>query len=61
VPGRVDTLNCEEPEIDDEVILAKNTGEDRLEKNNVRPLEAIAWNQPREVHRGLSDPKIPDL
>ncbi len=48
-------------EIDDAVMLAKHAEEYRLEYNQIRPHEAIAWNRPEEVHLGLADPKIPTL
>ncbi len=38
--------------------LAKHAEEYRLEYNHIRPHEAIAWNRPQEVHKGLADPKI---
>ncbi len=46
-------------EIDDAVMLAKHAEEYRIEYNQIRPHEAIAWNRPKEVHRGLADPTIP--
>jgi Transposase/Integrase core domain len=46
-------------EIDDAVMLVKRAEEYRLEYNQVRPHEAIAWNRPKEVHLGLADPLIP--
>lgn len=46
-------------EIDDAVMLAKHAEEYRIEYNQVRPHEAIAWNRPKEVHLGLADPTIP--
>ena len=46
-------------EIDDAVMLAKHAEEYRLECNEVRPHEAIAWNRPTEVHLGLADPTTP--
>ena len=46
-------------EIDDAVMLAKHAEEYRIEYNQIRPHEAIAWNRPREVHLGLADPTIP--
>ncbi len=42
-------------------MLAKHAEEYRLEYNQIRPHEAIAWNRPEEVHLGLADPKIPTL
>ena len=46
-------------EIDDAVMLAKHAEEYRIEYNQIRPHEAIAWNRPEEVHLGLADPAIP--
>lgn len=46
-------------EIDDALMLAKHAEEYRLEYNQVRPHEAIAWNRPQHVHLGLADPSIP--
>ena len=46
-------------EIDDAVMLAKHAEEYRMEYNQIRPHEAIAWNRPQEVHLGLADPTIP--
>ena len=46
-------------EIDDAVTLAERTEHYRLEYNNVRPHEAIAWNRPRDVHLGHADPTTP--
>ncbi len=46
-------------EIDDAVMLAKHAEEYRLEYNQIRPHEAIAWNRPQQVHTGMADPKIP--
>ena len=45
-------------EIDDAITLAKHAEEYRLEYNQVRPHQAIAWNLPEEVHLGLADPTI---
>jgi hypothetical protein len=47
-------------EIDDAVMLAKRAEEYRIEYNQTRPHEAIAWNRPKEVHLGLADPTIPN-
>lgn len=33
----------------------------RIEYNTIRPHEAIAWNRPDEVHRGLVDPLTPNF
>lgn len=46
-------------EIDDAVTLAERAQDYRVEYNEVRPHEAIAWNRPKEVHLGLADPTIP--
>ncbi|GAB2701049.1 transposase [Thalassiella azotivora] len=46
-------------EIDDAVMLAKHAEDYRLEYNQTRPHEAIAWNRPQEVHLGLADPTTP--
>jgi putative transposase len=45
-------------EIDDALMLANRAEEYRLEYNEVRPHEAIAWNRPKEVHLGLADPAV---
>jgi hypothetical protein len=46
-------------EIDDAVMLAKHAEEYRIEYNQIRPHEAIAWNRPQDVHMGLADPTTP--
>ena len=46
-------------EIADALTLAKHAEEYRIEYNQIRPHEAIAWNRPQEVHLGLADPAIP--
>ena len=46
-------------EIDDAVTLAERAEDYRVEYNEIRPHEAIAWNRPKEVHLGLADPTIP--
>jgi putative transposase len=46
-------------EIDDAVMLAKHAEEYRIEYNQIRPHEAIAWNRPKDVHLGLADPTTP--
>jgi transposase InsO family protein len=48
-------------EIDDVLDLVKHADAYRVEYNTVRPHEAIAWNRPAEVHRGLVDPIIPNF
>jgi transposase InsO family protein len=46
-------------EIDDAIMLAKHAEEYRIEYNQIRPHEALAWNRPHDVHLGLADPTIP--
>jgi len=46
-------------EIDDAVTLAERAEDYRVEYNETRPHEAIAWNRPKEVHLGLADPTTP--
>jgi len=46
-------------EIDDALMLAKQAEEYRIEYNQIRPHEALAWNRPKEVHLGLADLTIP--
>jgi transposase InsO family protein len=46
-------------EIDDAVMLAKRAEDYRLEYNQIRPHEALAWNRPKQVHLGLADPTVP--
>lgn len=46
-------------EIDDANQLATHTEDYRIEYNQIRPHQAIAWNRPKEVHHGDADPKIP--
>jgi len=46
-------------QIDDAVTLAERAEDYRVEYNEIRPHEAIAWNRPKEVHLGLADPTIP--
>ncbi len=42
-------------EIDDALMLAKHAEEYRLEYNQVRPHEAIAWNRPSTCRHGRPD------
>lgn len=44
---------------DDAVTLAERTDDYRVEYNQIRPHEAIAWNRPEEVHLGLAEPTTP--
>lgn len=46
-------------EIDDAIMLAKHAEDYRVEYNEIRPHEAIAWNRPKEVHLGLATPTVP--
>jgi len=46
-------------EINDAVMLATHAEEYRIEYNQVRPHQALAWNRPQEVHQGLANPRIP--
>ncbi len=46
-------------EINDAVILAKHAEDYRLEYNTIRPHEALAWNQPHDVHLGPASPTVP--
>ncbi|MCX2163259.1 integrase [Corynebacterium auriscanis] len=58
------TLTCERLFIDgieDAVMLAERAEDCRIEYNQVRPHEAIAWNRPKQVHQGQADPNIPDF
>jgi len=40
-------------------MLTKRAEEFRIEYNEIRPHEAIAWNRPQEVHLGPADPTSP--
>lgn len=46
-------------EIDDALMLTERAEDYRIEYNELRPHEAIAWNRPKDVHLGLADPTIP--
>lgn len=41
------------------LMLAKHAEDYRIEYNEIRPHEAIAWNRPKEVHLGLADATVP--
>jgi hypothetical protein len=41
------------------ITLVEKAEDYRLDYNEIRPHEAIAFNKPKEVHLGLADPKIP--
>lgn len=45
-------------EIPDALTLVERAEDYRIEYNEIRPHEAIAWNRPMEVHLGLADPTI---
>ena len=45
---------CRE-QIDDALDLVRQADAYRIELNTIRPREALAWNQPSEVHQGLVD------
>jgi len=47
--------------VPDGLALAAHAEAYRVEYNTVRPHEALAWNRPAEVHRGLADPAIPNF
>jgi transposase InsO family protein len=46
--------------IDDPLDLAREAEAFRVEVNTIRPHEALAWNRPHEVHRGIAEPSIPN-
>ena len=46
-------------QIDDAVTLAERAEDYRVEYNEIRPHEAIAFNRPKEVHLGLANPTTP--
>jgi hypothetical protein len=45
----------------DALDLAAHAEGYRLDYNTVRPHEALSWNRPLDVHRGLADPAIPSF
>lgn len=45
--------------IDDALDLVREGETFRVEFNEIRPHEHLAWNRPRDVHLGLADPTIP--
>ncbi|MDQ3104469.1 MAG: integrase core domain-containing protein [Actinomycetota bacterium] len=47
--------------IDDPLDLVREAEAFRIEFNTIRPHEALAWNRPREVHLGLTDPTNPNF
>lgn len=50
-------LDC----IPDALTLTERAEDYRIGYSTVRPLEAIAWNRPMDVHLGLADPTIPNV
>ena len=48
-------------QIDDALDLVRETDAYRTEFNTLRPHQALAWNRPTEVHRGLADPTTPNF
>lgn len=48
-------------DIPDALALTERAEEYRIEYNQIRPHEAIAWDRPKEVHLGLADPTIPNF
>ena len=48
-------------DIPDALTLVERAEDYRIEYNEIRPHEAIAWNRPMEVHLGLADPTIPNF
>jgi len=48
-------------EIPDALELVARAEDYRIEYNEIRPHEAIAWNRPLDVHLGLADPTIPNF
>ena len=47
--------------IPDALTLVERAEDYRIEYNEIRPHEAIAWNRPQEVHLGLADPGTPNF
>ena len=45
--------------VDDHLDLVRIAEQHRIEFNETRPHEALAWNRPLEVHLGLADPTTP--
>ena len=48
-------------QIDDALDLAREADAYRTEFNTIRPHQALAWNRPSQVHRGLADPTSPNF
>lgn len=57
-------LKCERlhlEQIDDALDLVRQADAHRIESNTIRPREALAWNQPSEVHQGPADSINPNF
>ncbi len=48
-------------QIDDAIDLVRAGEAHRVEFNEIRPHEHLAWNRPRDVHLGYADPRIPNF
>ncbi len=48
-------------QIDDDLDLVREAEAFRVEFNEVRLHEHVAWNRPREVHLGLASPTTPNF
>lgn len=48
-------------QIDDALDLVREADAYRTEFNTIRPHEALSWNRPSQVHRGLAAPGIPNF
>ncbi|WP_245687807.1 integrase core domain-containing protein [Rhodococcus phenolicus] len=48
-------------EISNALELVARAEDYRVEYNEIRPHEAIAWNRPLKVHLGKADPTIPNF
>ncbi|WP_409485029.1 integrase core domain-containing protein [Arsenicicoccus dermatophilus] len=48
-------------QIHDASDLVREADAYRVQFNTVRPHEALSWNRPADVHRGLADPTTPTL
>ena len=46
-------------QIDDPLDLIREGDAFRIEFNEIRPHEHLAWNRPRDIHLGLADPSTP--
>ncbi len=48
-------------QIDDAIDLVRAGEAHRVEFNEIRPHEHLAWNRPRDVHLGYADPRVPNF